>query len=143
MAQILRLPPLCGDYLRPETEKKMNLSESQANAMIEIGEMAVGSGHIPRRVLEELVARKLIYWSNPTEVEFTPTGEAVYELLVASEVQTTSGMETATQTFRVLGINSDGSRTVLDEGLTHMRAEQIKQLLLDGNAFATVKIELE
>jgi hypothetical protein len=124
-------------------EKDMNLSEVEANAMLEIGGMAEASGYIPPRVLDELLARELIYWCNAGEVEFTKTGELVYDELVAAAGQTVSGMETETQTFRVVGVNADHSRTILDEGLTRLRAEQIQQLLLEGDAFAEVRIELE
>lgn len=51
-------------------------------------------------------------------------------------------MVPTTQTYRVVGGNGD-SRIVLDEGLTHERAEQIMRLLLVANAFPTLRIEAE
>lgn len=62
----------------------MSLTESQAHAMRELGGTAEAHGFIPQRILDELLARELIYWRNPGEVDFTPRGKQVYDELTAS-----------------------------------------------------------
>ena len=62
----------------------MNLTESQANAMLELGGSTEGHGFIPQRVLDELLACELIYWRKSDEVDFTTSGKAVYDELAAS-----------------------------------------------------------
>jgi hypothetical protein len=47
------------------------------------------------------------------------------------------------QTYRVVGVATDGSRIILDERLTHERAEKMKELILEEGAFPTVNIEVE
>ncbi|MBI3860271.1 MAG: hypothetical protein HY290_00085 [Planctomycetia bacterium] len=62
----------------------MNLSESQTEAMLELGGSAEGHGFIPQRVLDELLSYELIYWRNAGEVDFTPAGKEVYDELVGA-----------------------------------------------------------
>lgn len=50
-------------------------------------------------------------------------------------------MEPKPQTYRVVGVNGDNSRIILDEGLSPGRAEQMKRRLLEAKAFPRVEIE--
>jgi hypothetical protein len=59
----------------------MNLTEAQANALLEIGGAAEFHGYIPQRVLNDLMSYDLIYFHNDGEVEFTPAGKEAYDEL--------------------------------------------------------------
>ena len=59
----------------------MNLTEAQANALLEIGGAAEGHGYIPQRVLNDLMSYDLVYFNKDDEVEFTPVGKEVYDEL--------------------------------------------------------------
>jgi hypothetical protein len=67
-----------GEFIR---EPKMNLSESQRDAMLQLGETASGHDFIPPPVLEELLAMELVYWRGPDDLDFTSAGEKVYQEL--------------------------------------------------------------
>ena len=60
----------------------MNLSELQHDAMIQLGETPSGHEFITPEVLDELLEMDLIYWRTPEDLEFTPTGQSVYDELV-------------------------------------------------------------
>lgn len=62
----------------------MQLTEAQEQAMLELGGSAEGHGFIPQRVLDELLGCELIHWRSEGEVDFTPRGQEVYEMLAAS-----------------------------------------------------------
>lgn len=64
-------------------EGQMNLTESQAYAMLEIGGRAEAHGFIPIRDLNDLQSYGLIYWEKPDEVVFTQRGEEVFAELAA------------------------------------------------------------
>lgn len=57
----------------------MNLTEAQANALLEIGGAAETHGYIPQRVLNDLLSYDLIYLDQENEVEFTEAGQEVYD----------------------------------------------------------------
>ncbi len=70
----------------------MNLTESQAYAMLEIGGRAEAHGFIPTRVLNDLQSYGLIYWQKTDEVGFTQRGEEVFaELAAAAEKDLVQG----------------------------------------------------
>jgi hypothetical protein len=43
--------------------------------------------------------------------------------------------------FCVVGLRPDGMRVQIDEGLTKERAEHVRKLLVNANAFPTVLVE--
>ena len=69
----------------------MNLTEPQAQAMIELGQSSEGHGFIPQRILNELLSYELIYWRNTDEVDFTAVGKEVYDELVGSTKKELAG----------------------------------------------------
>jgi hypothetical protein len=72
-----------------ETERTMNLTKSQAAAMLKLGESTEGHEFIEPRVLDKLLSYDLIYWRKANEVDVTPSGEEVYdELAGAAEPKT-------------------------------------------------------
>ena len=62
----------------------MNLSETQVNAMLELGGNAESHGFVPQRVLDELLSMDLIYWRSSSEVDFTQAGKEVYDELAGT-----------------------------------------------------------
>ena len=46
-------------------------------------------------------------------------------------------------TYRVVGICPNNTRLVIDDGLSRVRAEEVRILLLDAGAFRAVDIEAE
>lgn len=64
----------------------MNLTKSQMDALVKLGESAAGHEFIKAPVLEQLLALDLIYWRHADEVDFTPVGEQVYDELVGNVV---------------------------------------------------------
>jgi hypothetical protein len=128
---------------RKEVEKEMILSDSQEMAMLEIGEPEETLGYIPQRILNGLLARDLIYEHGPGLVDFTTTGKIVYKALVASGGGPGSEMDVEPITYRVVGVNGDRTRVILDEGLTKQRAQQMRRLLLGANTFPRVAIDPE
>jgi len=59
----------------------MNLTKSQTDALLKLGESAAGHEFVKAPVLQELLALDLIYWRQADEVDFTPAGEEVYDEL--------------------------------------------------------------
>jgi hypothetical protein len=47
----------------------------------------------------------------------------------------------SSETYRVVGVRADGARVVVEEGLTIERANHVRTLLLNANAFPEVKVE--
>jgi hypothetical protein len=125
-----------------EVEEEMNLSDSQQMAMLEIGEHSESTGYIPPHLLLGLLAQELICERGPGSVNFTSAGRLVYKDLVASAVEPGSDLSEH-KTYRVVGVNADRSRVILDEGLTKPRAEQARRMLLGADSYPTVKIEPE
>jgi hypothetical protein len=105
----------------------MILTDSQEMAMLEIGEPEETLGYIPERILKGLLARDLIYEHGPGLVDFTTTGKLVYKALVASGEEPGSEMDIEPITYRLVGVNGDRTRVILDERLTKLRAQQIRQ----------------
>src|SRR5436190_21231191 len=64
-----------------EGSDEMNLTEAQANALLEIGGAIEEHGYIPQRVLNDLMSYDLTYFNKDDEVEFTAIGKAVYDEL--------------------------------------------------------------
>jgi hypothetical protein len=62
----------------------MDLSEPQIDALLEMGESASGHDFMEPGVLDELLKLELVYWRNPGELDFTPTGEEVYDELTGA-----------------------------------------------------------
>jgi hypothetical protein len=58
--------------------KRVNLSEAQWEAMLQLGNTASGHDFIPAEVLEELLALALVYSRASDNLDFTPAGERVY-----------------------------------------------------------------
>jgi hypothetical protein len=65
----------------------MDLTEQQSNALLALGESAVGHDFIEPGVLNELLELDLVYWRKPDELDFTAAGEAVYDELIGSELR--------------------------------------------------------
>jgi hypothetical protein len=63
----------------------MNLTESQAKAMLEIGGKIEEHDYIPQRVLNDLLSKGLIYWRTPDDAELTPIGQDVFAELAHAE----------------------------------------------------------
>jgi hypothetical protein len=59
----------------------MNLSLSQTNALLRLGETASGYDFIEPNDLKQLLECDLVYWRKPDELDFTPAGEEVYNKL--------------------------------------------------------------
>ena len=59
----------------------MNLTEAQANALLEIGGAIEEHGYIPQRVLNDLMTYDLIYFNKDDEVEITAIRKEVYDEL--------------------------------------------------------------
>gem|GEM_PF-3582105 len=68
----------------------MNLTESQAHAMLEIGGSEEAHSYIPQRVLNDLLSYGLIQWHHDVQVELTPAGQEVYDELAGSTGQNTA-----------------------------------------------------
>jgi hypothetical protein len=47
----------------------------------------------------------------------------------------------AFETFRVVAERADGARVVVEEGLTIERANHVRMLLLNANAFPEIRVE--
>ena len=67
----------------PRAPRKMNLTEAQAHALLEIGGAEEFHGYISPRVLNYLMTCDYIYYNNEGAVEFTPAGKEVYDELAA------------------------------------------------------------
>jgi hypothetical protein len=72
----------------------MNLTEAQANALLEIGGAAEWHGYIAQRVLNDLMSYDYIYYNHDGQVEFTPAGKEVYDELAG---QTGKGVPPSAQ----------------------------------------------
>lgn len=57
---------------------KMNLSLSQTDALLRLGESAAGHDFIEPNDLKQLLECDLVYWRKPDDLDFTPAGEQVY-----------------------------------------------------------------
>jgi hypothetical protein len=73
---------------KTDQERIVNLSQSHREAILQLGYTASGHAFIPPDVLEELLAMQLVYWRASSVLDFTPTGERVYE-----ELDVESGVE--------------------------------------------------
>ncbi len=63
-------------------ERKVNLSEPQRDAMLQLGETPSGHSFIPPEILEELLTMDLVYWWTPKDLDFTLAGKKVFDELV-------------------------------------------------------------
>jgi hypothetical protein len=63
----------------------MNLTESQAKAMLEIGGMIEEHDYILQRVLNDLLSCGYISWRTPDDPELTSIGKEVYDELAHAE----------------------------------------------------------
>jgi len=59
----------------------MYLTESQKNALLDLGDCAAGHEFVSTKVLRELLALDLVYWRKRNEIDFTPAGVQVYNEL--------------------------------------------------------------
>lgn len=66
----------------------MNLTQSQINALLKLGESAGGHDFITQATLDQLLKLDLVYWRKPDEIDFTPAGEQVYNELSGLAIRT-------------------------------------------------------
>ena len=45
--------------------------------------------------------------------------------------------------YRVIGVKADGTRVLIDDGLSHARARHVRFMLLFAGAFPEVEVERE
>ena len=60
-----------------------DLSESQREAMLKLGNTASGHDFVTSDVLNALLSLGLVYWRTTDNLDFTPVGEQVYDELDA------------------------------------------------------------
>ena len=120
----------------------MKRGNFQSKIILNLRETASLARHGRSSVLDALLGND-IHWPNPGEIDFTPAGDLVFDDLMARAGNSALSMERESQTYRVVGTNAENNRITLDEGLAKPRAEQIRRMLLNANAFPVVGIEPE
>ena len=61
----------------------MNLTEAQANALLEIGGAMEAHEYIPQRILNDLMSYDFVFFNENGAIEFTPAGKELYDELAA------------------------------------------------------------
>jgi hypothetical protein len=69
---------------KKEGREKMNLSLSQTNALLRLGESTTGHNFFKPDDLTQLLELGLVYWRRPDEIDFTPAGAQVYSKLAGT-----------------------------------------------------------